>query len=63
MASTMSAVQESTMENCGHRGAWFHIDIREDATERLCCFDCVTEEIDALPLGWAMDVERVERDR
>ena len=47
------------METCVHGDAWFVVKILEEAREQQCCFDCATEEIQELPLGWHLDITRV----
>lgn len=47
------------MDTCVHGDAWFRINVLEEAREQAVCFDCVTEEIQELPLGWHIEVERI----
>lgn len=47
------------METCPHGDAWFVVNVLEEARERLCCFDCVTEEVQELLVGWHLEVDRV----
>lgn len=47
------------IENCGHPDAWFCVHVLEEGRQRICCINCVHEEVQELPLGWTASIERV----
>ena len=46
--------------SCGHGDEWFVVQIPEDGTHKVCCFDCVREYIQELPPGWTANVTKEE---